>query len=187
MKNKICTGQEKNARRKSGMQRRNEEDMDKEEFTKGVLAAEKSLYYVAKSILRNDEDCADAMQNAILSAYSSLHMLRQEEYFKTWLTRILINECYKLLRDRKSEVSYEEYMEHEEAETSGACTGVFLEVQKLAEQYRVPFVLHYIEGYQVKEIAEMLHTTEGSIKTRLYRSRNLLKEKLKGELGYDAY
>lgn len=153
--------------------------MDREQFTKEVLAAEKSLYYVAKSILPDDWDCADAMQNAILAAYASLHTLRQEEYFKTWLTRILINECYKLLRERKPQVSYEEYMERETA-SSEMTSGVFLEVQKLKEIYRVPFVLHYIEGYQTKEIAEMLHTTEGNIKTRLYRGRNILKERLKG-------
>lgn len=153
--------------------------MDREQFTKEVLAAEKSLYYVAKSILSDDWDCADAMQNAILAAYASLHTLRQEEYFKTWLTRILINECYKLLRERKPQVSYEECMERETA-SSEMTSGVFLEVQKLKEIYRVPFVLHYIEGYQTKEIAEMLHTTEGNIKTRLYRGRNILKERLKG-------
>lgn len=50
--------------------------MNKEEFTAEVLKAEKSLYHIAKSILKNDEDCADAMQNAILSAYQKLHTLK---------------------------------------------------------------------------------------------------------------
>ena len=67
--------------------------MVKEQFTREVLAAEKNMYYIAKSILGNDEDCADAMQNAILNAYSNLASLREEKYFRTWLTRILINEC----------------------------------------------------------------------------------------------
>ena len=76
--------------------------MDKEQFTAEVLSAEKGLYHVARSILGNDEDCADAMQNAILTAYTKLHTLQKEAYFKTWLTRILINEAYQMLRDRKS-------------------------------------------------------------------------------------
>lgn len=47
--------------------------MDKEKFSAEVLAAEKSMYHIAKSIVGNDEDCADAMQNAILSAYTKLY------------------------------------------------------------------------------------------------------------------
>ena len=85
--------------------------MTKEIFSAEVLKAEKSLYHIAKSILTNDEDCADAMQNAILHAYEKLHTLRKEAYFKTWLTRILINECYQIIRSKKPLVSYEDYFE----------------------------------------------------------------------------
>lgn len=165
--------------------------MDKEQFTTKVLEAEQSLYRVAKSILKNDDDCADAMQNAVLSAYSALASLKKEEYFQTWLTRILVNECYTLIRKRKPYVPYEEYMAAEEGhgdifESGGqlAFSEVFLEIQKLEEKYRVPFVLHYVEGYSIKEIAKMLRCSQGSIRTRLYRSRNLLQERLKGVKGY---
>lgn len=160
--------------------------MNQEQFTEKVLAAEKSLYYVAKSILKNDEDCADAMQSAILLAYSKLDTLKNEAYFKTWLTRILINECYAQLRNRKDEISYESYMEKSLEAEQLEYSEVFLEITKLDAQYRIPFVLHYVEGYSAKEIAEMLKTTEGSIKTRLYRGRNILKERLKGVDEYEA-
>lgn len=166
--------------------------MDKEQFTTKVLAAEQSLYRIARSILKNDDDCADAMQNAILSAYSARDSLKKEEYFQTWLTRILVNECYTLIRKRKPYVSYEEYMGAEERrqdvfESGGQAvfSEVFLELQKLEDKYRIPFVLHYVEGYSIKEIAKMLHCSQGSIKTRLYRSRNLLQERLKGVEGYE--
>lgn len=166
--------------------------MDKEQFTTKVLAAEQSLYRIARSILQNDDDCADAMQNAILSAYSARDSLKKEEYFQTWLTRILVNECYTLIRKRKPYVSYEEYMGVEEGRKDAFESGgqevfseVFLEIQKLEDKYRIPFVLHYVEGYSIKEIAKMLHCTQGSIKTRLYRSRNLLQERLKGVEGYE--
>lgn len=159
--------------------------MTKEKFTQEVLAAEKNLFYVAKSILKKDEDCADAMQNAILSAYSKRHTLKEERYFKTWITRILINECYSLLRGRKELVSYEEYIQTAPQTGSETYSEIYLEIEKLEERYRVPFVLHYVEGYSAREIAEMLGTTEGSIKTRLYRGRNRLKEQLKGAVGYE--
>lgn len=72
--------------------------MDKQQFTKQVLEAEASLYHVAHTLLVNEEDCADAIQNAILAAYDKLGDLKKDAYFKTWLTRILINECYRILR-----------------------------------------------------------------------------------------
>lgn len=163
--------------------------MDKEAFTAEVLAAEKTMYHVARSILGNDEDCADAMQNAILSAYSKLHTLKNDAYFKTWLIKILMNQCYQMLRERKDVVSYEEYMEGQfeksyPAMESGTESEVFLEVMNLQEKYRVPFVLHYVEGYSVREIAQMLEISRQNVKVRLHRSRNLLKVRLKGVYEY---
>ena len=152
--------------------------MSKEQFTGEVLAAEKSMYYIAKSILGNDEDCADAMQNAILKAYSHLASLKDEKYFRTWLTRILINECYSMIRRNKLTVSYEEYMENEASHDSSGYSEVFMEIQALNERYRVPFILHYVEGFSLKEVAEMLRSTEAGIKMRLLRARNILKKQL---------
>lgn len=93
--------------------------MNKSEFAERVLAAEKTLYHISKSILKNGDDCADAVQEAILIAYRKLHSLRDERFFKTWLCRILINVCCKMARERKKVVSFEEYMAPEQAaETS---------------------------------------------------------------------
>ena len=72
--------------------------MDKEEFTRAVLEYESTLYRVAKSMLGSEADCADAAQNALLRAWEKQHTLRDMAYFKTWLTRILINECRAMLR-----------------------------------------------------------------------------------------
>ena len=138
--------------------------MNKEQFTAEVLKAEKSLYHIAKSILKNDEDCADAMQNAILAAYKS----------------------YQLLRNRREQVSYEDYMAKQKAEDSTRYSELYLAVQELSEKYRIPFVLHYVEGYSVKEIAQILSLTESAVKVRLHRARNLMKERLKGEYGYET-
>ena len=152
--------------------------MVKEQFTREVLAAEKNMYYIAKSILGNDEDCADAMQNAILNAYSNLASLREEKYFRTWLTRILINECYSMIRRNKVTVSYEEYMENETSYDSSGYSEVYMEIQALEERYRVPFILHYVAGFTLKEVAGMLKCTEAGIKMRLLRARNILKKQL---------
>ena len=137
--------------------------MTKKEFTAEVLKAEKSLYHIAKSILRNDEDCADAMQNAILQAYS--------------------NESYQMIRSRKLQVPYEEYMEDQISGGFEGYSEVYLAVSELPELYRVPFVLHYVEGYSVKEAGQILKLSDSAVKVRLHRARNLMKEKLKGGYG----
>lgn len=152
--------------------------MTNEQFVRLVSDAEKSLYRVAKSILRNDEDCADAIQSAILSAFDKLDTLKQEKYFTTWLTRILINECYQLIRGRREQVSYEDYMANEESPAGHS--EVYEAVMGLEELYRMPFVLHYIEGYSVKEVASILEISVSNVKIRLSRARNMLQDILKG-------
>lgn len=159
--------------------------MTKEQFSAKILAMERSLYRVAKSLLRNDEDCADAIQNAILKAYGKLHTLNNEKYFKTWVTRIVINESYAILRSNKRLVSYEEYMSDEQAAEEEEYSPVFEEITKMKEKYRIPFVLHYVEGYTTAEIAKMLCLSEGAVKTQLFRARNQLKAQLKGVDGYE--
>ena len=115
--------------------------MNKKQFTTQVLEAEKSLYHIAKSILGNDEDCADAMQNAVLHAYEKLHTLRDEKYFKTWLTRILINECNHIIRSRKEQIPYEDYYEVRTQAGQEDYSPVYEAVMELENNYRTPSVL----------------------------------------------
>ena len=83
--------------------------MTKDTFTKLILENEEMMCKVAMSMLRNEKDCEDAMQSAILSAYEKLSTLKREEYFRTWLMRILINKCNKQLRQRKRTAELTEF------------------------------------------------------------------------------
>lgn len=56
------------------------------------------MYHIAKSLLYNDADCADAIQEAIVKAFVKLHTLKDDSYAKTWLIRIVMNECYAIMR-----------------------------------------------------------------------------------------
>lgn len=153
--------------------------MDKEEFTRAVLEYESTLYRVAKSMLSSEADCADAAQNALLRAWERLHTLRDPAYFKTWLTRILINECRAMLRQRARFVPLEE--EAAEGEIAPERdSGLYEAVMGLDVKYRVPFVLYYIEGFRTREIASMLKLPEGTVKTRLRRAREILRTELEG-------
>ena len=83
--------------------------MKKEELGELIIASEDMMYHVAKTLLYRDADCADAIQETIVKAFSKLHTLKSDVYAKTWLTRILINECYTVMRKEKKVVSLEDY------------------------------------------------------------------------------
>lgn len=72
--------------------------MTKEKLGALILDSERQMYATAKSILPNDEDCADAIQETIVKAFSGMRNLKRDSYAKTWLMRILINECHKIHR-----------------------------------------------------------------------------------------
>ncbi|WPC44748.1 RNA polymerase sigma factor [Clostridium sp. JS66] len=152
--------------------------MNKETFIANVLEAESTLYHVSKSILTHDQDCEDAVQGAILKAYDKIDTLKKEQYFKTWLIRILINECYDLKRKEYPEVSYEEYFESTKAEDRKDYRELYLAIRKLPERIRIAIVLYYVEGYSVEEIKETLKIPTGTVKSRLAKGRKLLKIKL---------
>ena len=153
--------------------------MTNEEFVRHISDVQSSMYRVAKAILKNDEDCADAIGEAVLHAFDKIDTLKKEKYFKTWLIRILLNECYKILNSRHEEGFLEEYME--KSEENVMYSEVFEAVMKLDELYRIPFVLHYVEGYSTKEIADILSISVSNVKIRLQRARIKLQDMLKGE------
>lgn len=152
--------------------------MDKADFTCRVLNAENSLYRVAKAILISDTDCEDAVQEAILRAWERRDTLRQPEYFQTWLTRILINECNRLARKRPDTVALEECGELA-AEDGGVVDAALRDsVLRLPQKLRTAVVLYYIEGYSVRETAKLTHVPAGTVKSRLSKARSLLRVRL---------
>lgn len=152
--------------------------MNKETFTANVLEAESTLYHVSKSILIHDEDCEDAVQEAILKAYDKIDTLKKEQYFKTWLVKILINECYDLKRKEYPQVSYEECFESANADDGEDYRELYSAIQNLPDCIRITIVLYYVEGYSVKEIKQILGIPIGTVKSRLAKGRKSLKIKL---------
>lgn len=152
----------------------------KEVFCGQVLAAEASLYRVARAILRSDADCADAIQEGILKAYQNLDSLKDARHFRTWLTRIVINECRQILRRRKQAAAYEDKLPYAaEAPAPGDSWALF-ELQKMDEKYRLPIVLNVIEGYTSAEIAAMMNLPHATVRTRLARGKKILRQNLEG-------
>ena len=157
--------------------------MNREQFGEQVLNLESALYHVAKSILRNDEDCADALQNGILKAWQKLDTLRDDARFRPWLTRIVVNECYQLFRSSPSHISLDEYpgWDAVAAEDARGESEALLALARLEEKYRLPIVLYVIEGYSQKETGEILGLTEANVKSRIHRGKQKLRALLENE------
>lgn len=155
--------------------------MNQQEFTAAVLAAEPTLYRVAKAMVGNEEDCADAAQQAILRAWERLDTLRQPQYFRTWLTRILINECKGILRQRGRQAPYDQAAaEAIPALAEEDHSDLYAALGALEEKYRLPVVMYYWEGFKTREIASLLRLPEGTVKSRLRTARIQLRDTLKG-------
>lgn len=152
--------------------------MKKEQLGKLIIASEDTMYHVAKTLLYSDADCGDAIQEAIVKAFSNLHTLRQDSYAKTWLIRILINECYAIMRKEKRVVSLEEYSREETASEPEDYSDLYEAIGHLSEEARLCVTLYYMEGYSVKEIAKLTDTTESAVKNRLSRARGKLRTEL---------
>ena len=146
--------------------------MDDHTFSQLVIDCERKLYRIAHTLLRSDADCQDAIQEAILRAWSKRKSLREVHYFDTWLIRILINECRNIQRDAAKVPAIAP--DPPPADTQA----LYDALMALSEKYRLVTELHYIEGYEVSEIAAMLKIPGGSVKWRLSKARSLLKEAL---------
>lgn len=139
----------------------------------------KDMYKTAIAILMNDEDVADAIQDTILTCWEKLNTLRESRYFKTWMTRILINKCYAIKKQNKHIVLLDEY---EEVSVENSLNENLYEILSvLDEKYRIPMMLFYGQGYKTEEIAQMLHSSKSTIQTRLARGREKLATYFKGE------
>ncbi len=151
--------------------------MNSQQFAEEITAMQDVLYRVSYGLLLNRADCADAVQEALLRAWEKRHTLREEGYFRTWVIRILINECYTLMRRRKRTLPLEALPEPIAPPDSGD-PDLHDAIARLDAKLRLPVVLHYMEGYSVSEIADMLRVPGGTIKTRLSKARKLLKAQL---------
>ena len=138
------------------------------------------MYVTARSILSEDEDCADAIQETIVKAFSKINSLKQDAYAKTWLIRILINECYNVLRQKSRQIPMD--LESEMAAKAAAepqdYSDLYQAVSQLQEELKLPVVLYYGENFSVREIAQVLEISEGAVQKRLARARQKLKRLL---------
>ncbi len=164
---------------------------DQDAFAEIVYTFQDAVYNLCYRLLGERTEAEDAAQEAFLKAYSNLNRYDSERAFKTWLLTIASNHCIDRLRKRRmTQVSIDEPIpatlslassdplpEHA-ALSNERSRQIQALLNELSEDYRAAVTLRYWYDYSYAEIAEILQTTESAIKSRLFRARQMLAEKL---------
>lgn len=157
---------------------------EKESFCDCIRECEHAMYALAYSILKNDFDAADVMQDAILKAYCNLNQLKDWNKFRPWILSIIHNTAIEYIRKRKDTADIEEHGEvasKESAVDAATKLTVWEAVQKLKFPYQSVIILFYYEEYSVRQIAEVTHTSVIAVKQQLSRGRKMLAKLLNKE------
>ena len=153
--------------------------MNDNEYMRRVRLMEDRLYRIAQAMLWREADSVDAVQEAVFRGWLKKDSLSDDDRLEPWLVRILVNECRDALRRRKREPA-----ELVEAitEDDRLCEDLQLRLalKQLPEKYRLPLVLHHMEGWPVNEVARMLNIPRGLATSRLHQARRALRNLLDG-------
>lgn len=144
-------------------------------FEKLVRVHMQSLYKIARAYLSSDEDAADAIQETILTCYEKLPGLKNDSYFKTWMTKILMRKCCDILKSKRNLHFSGEEMDYSFFDTNFDELEWKEVIGLLDEKYRLIMVLYYVEGFRTGEIAQILDMNENTVRTRLKRGREELQ------------
>lgn len=140
-----------------------------------ILENMSTLYRVAFSILKTEDEIYDAISSTTVIVFEKINTLKNEEFFKTWMTRILINECYKIYNQNKKIIYLENCNKQEEAYNDKYVDFEMRNlVKNLDRDLREVVILYYFEEFSVKEISKIVKIPEGTVKSRLSRARKEL-------------
>ena len=151
---------------------------------------QRNLFAAAFSICKNAEDANDVVQETFIQYYTSKKEFEDEQHLKAWLIRVAVNKSKDITRSfwRRNKVNMlpEELPEKSlESSMYPVEMRLFDEVMRLPEKTRIVIHLYYYEDMSVREIAHILMSTEGAVKMRLSRGRNMLKASLQEEWSDD--
>jgi RNA polymerase sigma factor (sigma-70 family) len=145
------------------------------------------LYKIGRSYGYSHHDTEDLMQETLVKAYYALSTFEERSTFRTWLTRIMLNECYHKKRKQRSQKEIYTHQPQEHMSTGmkqpipsiiSRELGKVIEqaLQELPEEYRMVFTLRELNGHSTLETAELLNMSEANIKTRLSRAKAMMRK-----------
>lgn len=174
---------------------------DVESFENLIGSYQKRAYNIALRIMANDEDAKDMTQEALIRVFRSIKDFKEQASFSTWLYRIVTNVCLDEIRRRKNKntisIDIGSELDTGDAKLEISCdretpeiiyektekrNTIMKAINDLNEEYKSVIVLRDIQGFSYEEISNMLECSIGTVKSRINRARNILKDKLRGEL-----
>lgn len=159
---------------------KNAQKGDAEAFVQLCRYYQNVLYNSAYKILQNSEDVSDCLQETEIIAWENIGMLKSAGAFNSWIFRIMVNVAKAILKRRIDMDQLEESDAYTEEKYYGE-SEIEQVFDRLPEKYKIPIVLHYYAGFNIKEIANQLKLPKNTVKTRLARGRERLKILLEGE------
>lgn len=159
---------------------------DKEFFIQKINENRLKMYKTAIAILKDEDDANDAIQEALYSAYKNYYSLREKSYFTTWIIKILINKCCNIINKNKKIAYIDDTVIQNTAssednyEIENSLEWVLNQIDKELKEI---VVLYYYDDFSVADIANVLDIPQGTIKSRLSRAREQIKEIIKKEEG----
>lgn len=150
---------------------------DKDAYSVLIESIQSDLYKIAKARLKCEADTQDVVQDTVIKAYLNLSKLKHNKNFKTWIIRILINECNKFYRNRKrrDELTLK-YSVDSNATALMEDKVDFDTMKKVLNEKEKKIIELYADGYSIKQIAKKLGINENTVKTNLSRGRLKLKK-----------
>jgi RNA polymerase sigma-70 factor, ECF subfamily len=176
---------------------------DSTAFRAMIRRHDKYLYRVARSVLQNDEEAEDAIQETFIRAYTALADFRGDASLRTWLTRIALNEAARRRKRQRSTVDLDALQAAQERnsrspharsltaqDSDPEKAAARSQIRKLLEKaiddlpaaFRTIFIMRDVEDISIKDAAELLGLREETVKTRLHRARRMLRETLGDQL-----
>lgn len=145
-----------------------------------------AMYTVALRYVKNSFEAEDVMQDAFIKAFKKIHLYKEEVAFGAWLKRIVINQSIDWLKKRKltlvsinEEVTLVEENDDWNVGATISYDDIVSSIDKLKEKYRVVLSLYLLEGYDHKEISQILEISEVTSRTHLMRGKKMVKQQLK--------
>ena len=155
---------------------------DKEAFAQLVEMYYDQMFLLSLSIMKNPYDAYDVCQEGFIKAYRKIWMLRDNDKFKSWLSRIIRNISKDMYIEKKNDPDFEETLEIEGFvnEDTAEKMDIYKYLLKLKDEYREVLVLRYFQDLQIKEIARLTGTPVNTVKSRLRYALSAMKGLMEG-------
>lgn len=154
-------------------------NLSEDKFIVQMNEMKQQLYRIAFLYLKNESSALEAVDETIYLAYKNLKKVREPQFLKTWVTRILINECKKELRHKKKEELLEIFPEQGQEDYDGL--PLKEAIAKLPEDLQLIINLRYFNAYTLAETSSILKLPQGTVATRQRKALSLLRLELEEE------